>query len=407
MYFETNTQQGRSIDPIFICLAEQLQQIQPAVKQPVVAAAAEVVEVSHAAQDVTTRLASVTQLLAELDSVIAVAKADVTEAGHKLDRRKQRFEEAQQTFNTMNAQLLVHTQRRQKLQHFLDEHQAESGSSVLRIEPSGDWDKLSATDPVSGKVVIMTPRVPLTALSVRVALVGEVELVRRFTVHPFLLQERVLMEGAEITRGFALPFRFDDVRTHETYSGTALRIRYLVRATIVRDFGTGVNLVASVPLHVMLTEAARERSLSIGAQLSPRPTPQGVEEQLDTPECRCCLRLEQAVCSLAGSVRASVVFERVQDISSVKLALYRAESWAAGHSIEDDCTNILVAPLIDRVPTVGTEYTVVLRLADAQLTPTVAGVDDVCSVRYFVNAVMCDADGGEVANVDTEVILTR
>jgi hypothetical protein len=77
-----------------------------------------------------------------------------------------------------------------------------------------------------------------------------VELRRRFTRQEFFLEQATLHHGGLLDRTIELPFDLHHPLPHESYDGRCVAVQYFVRATVIREYGTGENIVVAVPVAI-------------------------------------------------------------------------------------------------------------------------------------------------------------
>lgn len=185
LYFEASASSGRSIDPIFDCIADSVLRARAATAAAAAAAASFGTSSSpvHGAPSPASTLddtASMTpealrSALADLESGIAATEVEVEAAAEELARQRARLDDAEQTHATLHAQLLALTKRRQVMQRRLDRHYAAGSAEHLALELDSKSGPVRPDAALTGRVLIKaTPQQPVHALSVVIAIVGEI-----------------------------------------------------------------------------------------------------------------------------------------------------------------------------------------------------------------------------------------
>mmetsp|Transcript_41345 Transcript_41345/g.107068 ORF Transcript_41345/g.107068 Transcript_41345/m.107068 type:complete len:214 (+) Transcript_41345:148-789(+) len=118
------------------------------------------------------------------------------------------------------------------------------------------------SDSISGDVRISMPsNKKLDQQGVRVELIGSLEMFYGSSSEFICLEEE--LEGPKVIEGSATyPFNFQNFeKPYESYNGLNVRLRYIVRVTVVRQYST--NLVAEKDIWVEKLQKAPEINNSI------------------------------------------------------------------------------------------------------------------------------------------------
>ena len=167
--------------------------------------------------------------------------------------------------------------------------------------------------------------------------------------------------------------------THESYNGLQVRVRYLVRVNISRNYNMGIT--NDLPIWVMNVSPAPEINNSIKMEV-------GIED---------CLHIEfeysKGKYHLDDVVVGKIYFLLVRiRIKHMELEIRRRESTGTGANTYNETETIAKYEVMDGAPVRGECTPIRLFLAPYDLTPTYKNVDNKFSVKYFFNLVLVDEE---------------
>ena len=179
------------------------------------------------------------------------------------------------------------------------------------------------------------------------------------------------------------PFEFEEVeKPYESYDGIHMRLRYLLRVTLSRSYGS--KAVHEETFRVY-TAATPEDMASVGAI----KMEVGIED---------CLHIEfeynKSQYHLRDVVLGRIFFLLVRiRIKHMELAIIKRESSGTGANAYNESDTIAKYEIMDGAPVRGESIPIRLFLAAFdQLTPTFKNVNNKFSVRYFLNLVLVDEE---------------
>jgi vacuolar protein sorting-associated protein 26 len=176
------------------------------------------------------------------------------------------------------------------------------------------------------------------------------------------------------------PFEFEGIeKPYETYYGINVRLRYYLRVTIQKQYGS--NVVKEFDFCVRGVGDQAELNPSIRMEV-------GIED---------CLHIEfeynRSKYSLQDVVVGKVYFLLVRiRIKHMELSVVRRESTGQGSNIFNENETITKFEIMDGAPVRGESIPVRLFLKGFDLTPTYRNINNKFSVRYYLNLVIVDED---------------
>ncbi|RHY33589.1 hypothetical protein DYB32_001531 [Aphanomyces invadans] len=276
----------------------------------------------------------------------------------------------------------------------------------------GELLVFTPTDDISGVLRVTAKK--LDHGGVKVELIGVIQTTVdkgsqfEFTSSVRALSQSGTLDGSEVLLLFRhpttsshtfpqeFPFAFVNVdKPHESYYGKSVKLRYFVRATVVRSYAP--NLTKEQDFLVQSTDVAPELNSTIKMEV-------GIED---------CLHIEfeynKSKYHLQDVVVGKVFFLLVRiKITHMELAIVRRESSGSGLDKLTDTETVTKFEIMDGAPVKGTlaprtslaldhmfngageSIPVRLFLGGVALTPTYKNVNNKFSVKYFLNLVLVD-----------------
>ncbi|RHY02027.1 hypothetical protein DYB25_000211, partial [Aphanomyces astaci] len=258
----------------------------------------------------------------------------------------------------------------------------------------GDLLIYAPTDDISGTLRLTAKK--LDHGGIKVELIGVIQTTVdkssqfEFTASVRALLQSDTLDGTEVHPAFVhrvvltvvqeLPFAFVNVdKPHESYYGKTVKLRYFVRATVLRSYAP--NLTKEQDFLVHSPEVAPELNSTIKMEV-------GIED---------CLHIEfeynKSKYHLDDVVVGKVYFLLVRiKIKHMELAIVRREASGSGLDKLTDTETVTKFEIMDGAPVKGESIPVRLFLGGVGLTPTFKNVNNKFSVKYFLNLVLVDEE---------------
>jgi vacuolar protein sorting-associated protein 26 len=239
------------------------------------------------------------------------------------------------------------------------------------------------TDETIGGQVHLSPAPgkKIDHLGVKIEILGQTELYfDRQDGHDFVSLVAELLNPGEIQGPLTVPFEFKNVvLPHESYRGINVRVRYLIRVTISRSFGSTV--VQDFPFVVRLLSNPPEINTGIKMEV-------GIED---------CLHIEfeyaKAKYHLKDVVVGKIFFLLVRiKIKHMEVEIRRRESAGGGSNTYNESETLAKYEVMDGAPVRGESVPVRLFLSPYDITPTYKNVANRFSVKYYLNLVLVDEE---------------
>lgn len=259
--------------------------------------------------------------------------------------------------------------------------------AVKRVKVGDQFFKLPVyldKDDVVGKVDISLKKTGsrLEHQGIRIEFIGQVETaVDRPSVHEFVALSKLLAYPGELSSpNTSLDFSFIDAeKPHESYYGHNIRLRYLIRLTIIKRFG---NVSSEEDIFVKrYTTAAELPSHKISMEV-------GIEDSLhiEFEYLKSSFHLKDVI---VGRILFSLV--RIK-IKYLELNLTRRETIGAPGSNFSDSEVIAKYEILDGAPLKGDTIPIRFFLAPYELTPTMRDIVQKFSVNYALNLILVDEE---------------
>ncbi|XP_006664040.2 vacuolar protein sorting-associated protein 26A-like isoform X2 [Oryza brachyantha] len=220
---------------------------------------------------------------------------------------------------------------------------------------------------ISGEVsVAPVPGKRIEHLGVKIELLGQIELyLDRGKFYDFTSLVRELDIPGEIYERKTYPYEFSTVEMpYESYNGTNVRLRYVLKVTITRNYmGSIVE--------------SRDFCMEVG-----------IED---------CLHIEfeysKSKYHLKDVIIGKIYFLLVRiKIKNMELEIRRRESTGAGSNAYVETETLAKFELMDGAPVRGESIPVRLFLTPYELTPSYRNINNKFSVKYYLNLVLVDEE---------------
>ncbi|ALC44103.1 Vps26 [Drosophila busckii] len=235
---------------------------------------------------------------------------------------------------------------------------------------------------VCGKVnvILKKPGSKLEHQGIKIEFIGQIELFYdRGNHHEFKCLAKALARPGDLLHSNTYPFDFPNVeKQFEVYVGANVRLRYFLRATIVRRIS---DIVREVDLAVHTLCSYPELSQPIKMEV-------GIED---------CLHIEfennKSKYHLKDTIIGKIYFLLVRiKIKHMEIAIIKRESTGSGPNIFNENETIAKYEIMDGAPVRGESIPIRVFLAGYNLTPTMRDVNKKFSVKYFLNLVLMDTE---------------
>nr|KJB23894.1 hypothetical protein B456_004G121900 [Gossypium raimondii] len=203
-------------------------------------------------------------------------------------------------------------------------------------------------------------------LGVKVELLGQIEMYfDRGNFYDFTSLVRELDVPGDIYERKTYPFEFSTVEMpYETYNGANLRLRYVLKVTVSRNYGGSIVEYQDFMMEV------------------------GIED---------CLHIEfeynKSKYHLKDVIIGKIYFLLVRiKIKNMDLEIRRRESTGSGANTHVETETLAKFELMDGAPVRGESIPIRLFLSPYELTPTYRNINNKFSVKYYLNLVLVDEE---------------
>lgn len=241
---------------------------------------------------------------------------------------------------------------------------------------------------VKGRVEISVPsgkRVDYQGI--RVELIGQTELFQdKANTVKFISHVREFeAQPGNITATKSYPFEFSTEKPYETYSGLNVRLRYFVRVTITRSY-TSQTTEKDFAVQNFVNTATQSIA-------SDNPSA-GIKMEVGIEDClHIEFEFDKQKYHLRDIILGKIYFLLVRiKIKFMELAVIRRESAGVGPNNVNESENIVKYELMDGAPIKGECVPIRLFLNSLDLTPTYRSVNNIFSVKYYLNLVLVDEE---------------
>ncbi|KAH8386487.1 hypothetical protein KR093_000793, partial [Drosophila rubida] len=235
---------------------------------------------------------------------------------------------------------------------------------------------------VSGKVnvTLKKPGSKLEHQGIKIEFIGQIELFYdRGNHHEFKCLSKALARPGDLIQNNSYPFDFPNVeKQFEVYAGSNVRLRYFLRATIVRRI-SDITREVDIAVHTLC---------SYPEMNSPIKMEVGIED---------CLHIEfeynKSKYHLKDTIIGKIYFLLVRiKIKHMEIAIIKRESTGTGPNVFNENETIAKYEIMDGAPVKGESIPIRVFLAGYNLTPTMRDINKKFSVKYFLNLVLMDTE---------------
>lgn len=243
-------------------------------------------------------------------------------------------------------------------------------------------------EPVKGRVEISVPSgKKVDYQGIRVELIGQTELLQdKGNAIKFISHVREFeAQPGNIVATKSYPFEFSTEKPYETYSGLNVRLRYFIRVTITRSY-TNQTMEKDFAVQNFVNSATQ-------AIASDHPVP-GIKMEVGIEDClHIEFEFDKQKYHLKDVILGKIYFLLVRiKIKFMELAVIRRESAGVGPNNMNESENIVKFELMDGAPIKGECVPIRLFLNSLDLTPTYRSVNNIFSVKYYLNLVLVDEE---------------
>jgi len=220
-------------------------------------------------------------------------------------------------------------------------------------------------------------------LGLRIQLIGNIETPAdrgahaEFTSLVCNLAEAGAIQGSGVT----LPFNFERADlVNESYNGQNVRLRYFLRATLVRG-GFSSSITKEMDIWVVNYDKPPQMNNTIKMEV-------GIED---------CLHIEfeynKSKYHLKDVIIGKVYFLLVRlRIKHMELCLIKRETYGQAPNVVTESETLTKFEIMDGAPVKAESIPVRLFLSQFDLTPTYRDIQSKFSVKYYLNLVLVDED---------------
>mmetsp|Transcript_20020 Transcript_20020/g.28752 ORF Transcript_20020/g.28752 Transcript_20020/m.28752 type:complete len:305 (-) Transcript_20020:164-1078(-) len=258
-------------------------------------------------------------------------------------------------------------------------------------------------EPVKGTVEIIVPSgKKVDHLGIKIEMIGLIDLYYdRGNSIKFTTLVRELEPSGSLNDSKEYPFDFSTEKPYESYSGLNVRLRYIVRVTITRNYNGSFSKEQDI-LVQNISAITQDPATGGAPATQPLKMEVGIED---------CLHIEfeydKHKYHLKDVVLGKIYFLLVRiKIKHMELAVIRRESAGSGQNTYNESENITKFELMDGAPVKGECIPIRLFLSHLPLTPTHRSVNNTFSVKYYLNLVLIDEEDRRYFK-QQEIILWR
>ncbi|KAK7843720.1 vacuolar protein sorting-associated protein 26a [Quercus suber] len=176
------------------------------------------------------------------------------------------------------------------------------------------------------------------------------------------------------------PFEFSTVEMpHESYNGVNVRLRYILKVTIGRNY---------------VTNMVEYQEFVVRNFTPPPPINNSIKMEVGIEDC---LHIEfeynTSKYHLKDAILGKIYFLLVRiKIKNMELEIRRRESTGSGPNTYVETETLAKFELMDGAPVRGESIPIRLFLSPYELTPTYRNINNKFSVKYFLNLVLVDEE---------------
>ncbi|ODM92194.1 Vacuolar protein sorting-associated protein 26B-A [Orchesella cincta] len=240
---------------------------------------------------------------------------------------------------------------------------------------------------LSGKLHLhlKKPGSRLEHLGIKIEVFGQIEMYYdRGNFHTFLQLSRELARPGELLQHTTYNFSFPKVeKPYESYTGANVKLRYFLRATVVRRLSTDIVKEKEFVVHTLSSYPPHETiNSSIKMEV-------GIEDSLHIE-----FEYNKSKYHLRDVIVGKIYFLLVRvKIRHMELGIIKRETTGAGQNTFNENETIVKYEIMDGSPVKGESIPIRLFLgAYDELTTTMKDVNKRFSVRYYLNLVLVDEE---------------
>lgn len=235
---------------------------------------------------------------------------------------------------------------------------------------------------VSGRVnvTLRKPGSKLEHQGIKVELIGQIELFYdRGNHHEFISLVKELARPGDLLQHTSYPFEFANVeKPYEVYTGANVRLRYFLRATIIRRL-TDIVKEVDIAVHTLCSYPDVLNSIKMEV---------GIED---------CLHIEfeynKSKYHLKDVIVGKIYFLLVRiKIKHMEISIIKRETTGSGPNTFTENETVAKYEIMDGAPVRGESIPIRVFLAGYDLTPTMRDINNKFSVRYYLNLVLMDTE---------------
>eukprot|EP01033_Poteriospumella_lacustris_P000655 gene655-459_t len=191
--------------------------------------------------------------------------------------------------------------------------------------------------------------------------------------------------GKKIEHQGTYPFEFSTEKPYESYSGMNVRLRYFIRVTITRNYSNCVK-----EQEFLVQNYANAATQAVNQDTAQ----QGIKMEVGIEDClHIEFEFDKQRYHLQDVILGKIYFLLVRiKIKFMELAVIRREAAGVGPNSYNESENIVKFELMDGAPIKGECVPIRLFLSHLDLTPTYRSVNNVFSVKYYLNLVLVDEE---------------
>lgn len=215
---------------------------------------------------------------------------------------------------------------------------------------------------------------------IKIEFIGQIELFYdRGNHHEFKCLAKALARPGDLIQNNSYPFDFPNVeKQFEVYAGSNVRLRYFLRATIVRRI-SDITKEVDIAVHTLCSYPEMNNPIKMEV---------GIED---------CLHIEfeynKSKYHLRDTIIGKIYFLLVRiKIKHMEIAIIKRESTGTGPTMFNENETIAKYEIMDGAPVKGESIPIRVFLAGYNLTPTMRDINKKFSVKYFLNLVLMDTE---------------
>lgn len=235
---------------------------------------------------------------------------------------------------------------------------------------------------IAGNIKVDLKSAKLDHKGIRVEIIGQIELFNdRGNTHDFLFLVRHLTGPETLTNSRTYEFEFPNVeKPYESYTGTNVRLRYFIKATVMRGM--------AIPNITKETEFCVHMLSAFPNVPNPLKMEVGIEDSLhiEFEYNKSRYHLDEAIIG-----KISFILVRVK-IKHMEVDIIRREQTGNGPSQYTETDSIGKYEIMDGGPIKGEVIPIRLFLKAFSAQPTMKDISKKFSVRYYLNLVLVDEE---------------